>query len=562
VELPFRFNFSEKQKVERLRILHHLKAAKPYHIKNDHMIQSYKQNPLLHESYDTIIIGSGMGGLATAAILAKEGQKVLVLEKHYTPGGFTHVFKRKGYEWDVGIHYIGEMQRETSLLKKLFDYITDGELKWADMGEVYDRIVIGDQHFDFVKGVQNFKKQMTAYFPEEEQAVNSYVDLVFKSVKTSKNYYISKAISPIWNSLFGSFLKRPFYKYSDKTTYDVLSSLTANETLIKVLTAQYGDYGLPPKESSFAMHAAVVRHYFDGGSFPVGGSSQIVKKVDPVIAASGGTILVSAEVEEVIIEKNTAVAVRMKDGKLFRAANIVSNAGIMTTYNKLLPLKTVEKHRFKEQLQKVNRSVAHVSLYIGLEGTPEELSIPKSNYWIYPKDHDHDSCVKNYVEDISQAFPVVYLSFPSAKDPDWSNRYPGKSTIDVITLIPYETFKEWAGTPWKKRGDAYEAKKEEIAQRLLKEVYKQLPQVEGKVNCYELSSPLTTQHFANYEKGEIYGLDHSPSRYRQSFLKPKTPIKNFYLTGQDIVTAGVGGALFSGVLSVMAITGKNVLKKL
>ena len=207
------------------------------------MVQSYKKKPLLQRSYDTIVIGSGMGGLATAAILAKEGQKVLVLEKHYTPGGFTHVFKRKGFEWDVGIHYIGEMQRETSILKKLFDYITDGELKWADMGEVYDRIVIGDTHYDFKKGVGNFKKQMIAYFPEEEKAIHSYIDLVFKAVKTSKNYYISKAISPLWTFLFGKILKKPFYKFSDQTTYEVLSKLTPNETLIKVLTAQYADYG-------------------------------------------------------------------------------------------------------------------------------------------------------------------------------------------------------------------------------------------------------------------------------------------------------------------------------
>lgn len=93
-------------------------------------------------------------------------------------------------------------------------------------------------------------------------------------------------------------------------------------------------------------------------------------------------------------------------------------------------------------------------------------------------------------------------------------------------------------------------------------LYKHLPQVEGKISCYELSTPLTTKHFVNYQKGEIYGLDHSPSRFRQSFLKPRTPIKNFYLTGQDIATAGVAGALFSGVLTSIAITGKNVLKKI
>ena len=93
------------------------------------MIQSYKKNPTLAENYDTIIIGSGMGSLTSAAILAKEGQKVLVLERHYNAGGFTHVFKRKGFEWDVGIHYIGEVQRESSVIKKLFDYITDAKLQ-------------------------------------------------------------------------------------------------------------------------------------------------------------------------------------------------------------------------------------------------------------------------------------------------------------------------------------------------------------------------------------------------------------------------------------------------
>ena len=131
------------------------------------MIQSYKKNPTLAESYDSIIIGSGMGSLTTAAILAKEGQKVLVLERHYTAGGFTHIFKRKGFEWDVGIHYIGEVQRDTSVIKKLFDYISDAQIKWADMGDVYDKIVIGDKEYDFVKGVQNFKDKMVGYFPDE-----------------------------------------------------------------------------------------------------------------------------------------------------------------------------------------------------------------------------------------------------------------------------------------------------------------------------------------------------------------------------------------------------------
>jgi all-trans-retinol 13,14-reductase len=525
------------------------------------MIQSYKKNPTLSEKYDTIIIGSGMGSLTSAAILAKEGQKVLVLERHYTAGGFTHIFKRKGFEWDVGIHYIGEVQRQTSVIKKLFDYISDSQIKWADMGEVYDKIIIGDKEYDFVKGVQNFKDKMLSYFPDEKKAIYNYVNLVFAAIKTSQKFYMDKALHPLISKFFGSKMRNPFYKFSDKTTYEVLSSLTENEELIKVLSGQYGDYGLPPKESSFVMHAAVARHYFAGGSFPIGGSSVIANTIDKVIEKAGGTILISAEVDEVIIEKNKASGVKMKDGKTFFAKNIISGAGIMTTYNKLLPENIIEKHQLKQTLQTVKRSVSHACLYIGLDGSPEELNLPKTNFWIYPDKIDHDTAVQNYLNDLDADFPVVYISFPSAKDPVWNNRYPGKSTIDIITLLPYEGFNNWNGTKWMKRGEEYDALKEKISKRLLEVLYKHIPQAKGKIEHYELSTPLTPQHIINYDKGEIYGLDHTPKRFRQRFLKPRTPIKNFYLTGQDVVTAGVAAALFSGVITTSAMTGKNIIKK-
>ena len=147
------------------------------------MIQSYKQKLELEEHYDAIIIGSGMGSLTTAALLSKEGKKVMVLERHYTAGGFTHVFKRRGYEWDVGIHYIGEVQNPNTAIRKMFDYVSNNQLEWADMGEVYDKIIIGDKTYDFVKGVENFKAQMIEYFPNESKAIQEYINLVFDSNK-------------------------------------------------------------------------------------------------------------------------------------------------------------------------------------------------------------------------------------------------------------------------------------------------------------------------------------------------------------------------------------------
>ena len=526
------------------------------------MIQSYKQKINLEEKYDAIIIGSGIGSLCTAALLSKEGKKVLVLERHYTAGGFTHVFKRKGYEWDVGIHYIGEVQNPNAPIRKMFDYISNDKLKWADMGEVYDKIIIGNKTYDFVKGVKNFKAKMYEYFPNDIDAIDKYVQLIFDCNKTMKKFYLEKALPDYVSKLVGFFFRKNYLKYSSKTTYEVISSLTNNEDLIKVLTGQYGDYGLPPKQSSFAMHASVVKHYFNGGSFPIGGSSQIANTIDDVIESSKGTILVSAEVKNILIKNNKASGVEMSDGKKFYSNLIISGTGVFQTYNHLIPKDISVKHGFVNNLKKVTPSVAHGCLYLGLNGSSEELGLPKNNLWIYPKDVDHDTAVSNYLNDTDSDFPLVYISFASSKDPSWQSRYPNKSTIDIITLLPYESFMKWEGTRWMKRGEDYNLLKDKITNRLLDHLYKQLPQLKGKIDCFELSSPLTTKNFVNYNKGELYGIDHTPSRFNQKFLRPKTPIKNLYLTGQDIVSAGVGGALFSGLITAASITGINFMKKI
>ena len=116
--------------------------------------RSYKQAPV-DDRYDAIVIGSGLGGMTTALLLAEHGRRVVMLERHYVLGGFTHVFRRKGFEWDVGVHYVGEVHRPRSVLRQLFDHVTAGELRWAEMGEVYDRIVFGDEEYPLRAGGSN-----------------------------------------------------------------------------------------------------------------------------------------------------------------------------------------------------------------------------------------------------------------------------------------------------------------------------------------------------------------------------------------------------------------------
>ena len=504
--------------------------------------------------YDAIVIGSGIGGLACAALLSKLGQRVCVLEQHYTAGGFTHSYEREGYEWDVGVHYIGEVHKPHSPLRRIFDVISDGQLQWASMGDAYDRIIIGDREYDFRANKANFIADMSARFPDEADAIQAYVDLVYRISRSMQPFFAGQAMpkGAGWLARMVRDLRAP--KECLMTVREVLEDLTQNQELIGVLTGQWGDYGMPPAKATFLMHAAVAKHYFAGGNYPVGGSWRIADTIVPVIRAGGGEVFTYAAVEEILIENGRAVGVRMDDDHEIRAKRVISNAGARNTYGRLLPESERTKHGLASKLDTVKPSSAHLCLYVGLDGTAEELGIEKTNLWVYPSPH-HEQNVEAFLEDPEQDFPLVYISFPSAKDPQWNSNYPGKSTVEVLTLGPHEWFAQWQDQTWNDRGEDYEAKKAAFSERMLEVLYKHCPQLRGKVAYHELSTPLSTQWFQFNDLGEIYGLDHDPDRFKQPWLHPQSPVKGLYLTGQDVVTAGVGGALMGGVMTTAAIMG-------
>ena len=520
----------------------------------------YKQHPPTGQS-DAIVIGSGMGGLAAAALLGKHGGKrVLVLEQHYTVGGYTHVFRRPDYEWDVGLHYIGQVHDPHSEARRLFDDITNKRLTWAPMPQVYDRIIIANRAYDLVAGADRFRESLQRNFPQEGRAIAKYLGIVRACNRRSALYFMDKVIPAPLARTIGPLMRAPFLRYARQTTLDVLRGLTSDQELIAVLTGQYGDYGLPPAQSSFAMHATVVAHYLEGAAYPVGGAAQIAATVVPVIEAAGGTVLINAEVQGILFEQTRAAGVRMTDGRELRAPIIISDAGVANTFGRLLPKDVVGRMGMGEVVATVRPSVAHLCLYVGLKHTAEELGLTGTNLWIYP-DADHDGNFARFLRDPQASLPSVYISFPSAKDPSFPIRLPGRATIEIITLAPYEWFEPWAATRWKHRGAEYEDFKARFAGRLLEQLYMHVPQVRGKVDYSELSTPLSTQHFSGHPRGEMYGLGHMPERFRMR-LRSQTPLRGLYLTGQDLAMAGVVGALYGGVMCASAVLRQNLLRRI
>jgi all-trans-retinol 13,14-reductase len=137
-------------------------------------------------------------------------------------------------------------------------------------------------------------------------------------------------------------------------------------------------------------------------------------------------------------------------------------------------------------------------------------------------------------------------------------RYPGHQTIEVIVPAPYDIVARWDSTAWRRRGTDYEAAKSSLEQRLLCALHTHVPQVAGAVERCELSTPLSTRHFVNAPRGEMYGLGHSPGRFACRGLRPSTPIKRLYLTGQDVSTCGVAGALAGAMTTASVLLQRNM----
>lgn len=523
------------------------KAGKPY--------RSWKPQG----ECDAIVIGSGIGGLGVAALLGlRAGRRVLVLERHGIAGGFTHTFKREDWDWDVGLHYVGEVHRPQSGLRRLFDELSGGRLQWQAMGDVYDTVVVDGRRFEYVTGRRAWRDRMIEYFPSEETAVDRYLELVAETTGGARSFFAAKALPRPAAAVAGPFMRRAFLRHASRTVSGVLDELTGDELLKTVLTTQWGDYGLPPSRASFGIHAMVFNHYLRGGAYPAGGSSRIAAEIIPEIERTGGAVVTGAEVEEVIMRAGRAVGVRMADGRELLAPIIISDAGLPNTI-RLLPENAPGRRALAGPLKAVSPSASHICLYVGLNGTDEELGLGTSNLWVFPG-VNHDANLEAYLADPSAPIPLTYISFPSAKDPDFQRRHPGRATVEVVSVAPYEWFDRWRDTSWQKRGEDYEAFKEQLSARLLEVLVREVPQLADAVAYTELSTPLSTRHFNAYDRGEIYGLDHTPARFRAGGLRPNTPVPGLWLTGQDVCTAGIAGALFGGALCASAILGRNLLR--
>ena len=499
--------------------------------------------------FDVIVIGSGMGGMTTATALSRLDHKVLLLEQAQAIGGLTHSFSRNGFSWDVGLHYCGTFGHDQPA-GRILDWLSGGTIEFRSVGTVYDTLHFPDD-FEISVGrpAEAYKMELKDRFPDNVGEIDAYFQALLSAEEAGHMVGVERAIPEPLRSAHHWWNKRKIQRWCSRTTDEVIAELISNPKLASVLSAQWGTYGGNPKEASFAFHATVIGHYLEGAGYPVGGAAAIAKGLVPVIEAAGGSARAGTPVSEILLEDGKAVGVRTKSGEEFNAPFIVSAIGASETVKHLLP-EIIREQDWAREIATFKPSICHFDLFLGFEGDITQHGATRSNHWFYESWDTNDAI---WTAAGSEPIQMMFVSFGSLKD---ATRDPGplkRHTGDMLVWADWKSVAEFANGGAEKRPEEWAAFKQSVESRMMECFEEKFPALAPLVVYRELGTPLATASFTGHEKGGFYGVETSPRRMLSDALNARTPVPGLFLSGQDVMSPGIAGALSGGMLGAAAI---------
>ncbi len=496
----------------------------------------------MNKNYDIVIVGSGLGGLVSAIILAKEGKKVCVLEKNNQYGGNLQTFVRNKTIFDTGVHYIGGLSPGQNLYK-YFSYIgIMDQLKLQQMDPDGFDIVTFDHdenHYPHAQGYDNFVKQLVQFFPEEEKALQQYVE---KIRQTCDSF-------PLYNL-------QPFKEYNQdllsENARDSIHQITDNEKLRAVLAGTNFLYVGIGDKTPFYVHALTTNSYIQSAWRCINGGSQITKLLIKQLKKYGGEIYKRQEVCQFQVEDKQVRSVTTRKGDTFSADLFISNIEPKTT------LQLIGKEHFRNsfytRIQELDVLPSVFTLYLVLK--PKSFRYFKHNYY-HIKDPQK---VWRLYEHTEESWPEAYMLSlnAAAQDQEWT------SSMSVMAYMDYEEVREWEQSfntvvHSQDRGASYEAFKKQKTERLLDELEQKFPNIRDCIEATYASTPLSYRDYIGCHRGNLYGFVKDADQPLKTFLSAKTKLNNLYLTGQNINMHGVLGVTIGAVVTCSEILGRDYL---
>ena len=502
------------------------------------------------EEFDTIVIGSGVGGLAAAICLARAGQRVLVLEQHYVPGGWSHSFTLNKQRFSPGVHYVGLLNKGDSLHELYRGLGIANDMVFFRMNpKAYEHAVIGNETFDFPAGVDNLSQVLINRFPKEKKNIIKYLTLV---QRVNRELLLIPKLKGLWQKITVPFRTKHFGKFSLFPLKKVIGWHIQDPLLRAVLNVQCGDHGLSPKRACFPVHCSVMSHYFDGGFYPMGGGAGIVKAMTNGLKKHNGLLRVKQNVERIIIENNKAIGVQIKGGETIFAKNIVSNADPSTTYQKLIGESYLSKGLVKK-LAKTKYSVTSLILFLTLDLDVTQFGIDSGNFWLMKDENDDANFEELMTRDctLGDSFPAVFMSCTTLKDPvSFDGRY---HNFELVTYVDYNLLSRFEGLEDYHTNQDYLDFKQKVIDKFLNTIEKKIPGAKNHCIQAELGTPKTNEFFVNSTQGNVYGTEKTLNQVGPFSYKNKTEIDNLFLCGASTLSHGVSGATHSGLAAAAAI---------
>lgn len=489
--------------------------------------------------YDVVIIGSGLGGLVSANILARHGYSVCVLEKNKQYGGNLQTFVRDKNIFDTGVHYIGSLGSGENL-HQYFSYLgIMDDLKIARLDEKYDVISFGDDPKEYThsQGYDSFSKSLIQQFPKEEKAINTYCKKI-KEVCASFPLYNLELSSDGYD-----------INYFNLKVSDYLDSITDNEILKAVLAGSNFLYA-GKKNTPLYVHALSINSYIKSSWRCVDGGSQITRLLLKRIKEFGGEYYNHQEVVSFEFDNNDLNSVITKKGNKIKADYFISNIEPKLTV-KMLEGKGMRKS-YVNRINNIKSMISVFSIYIVFK--PKTFKYINYNYYHF-KRHQRVWDTQDYSE---QSWPEGYmLSMGLRKNQDeWA---------DNLTAMAYMKFDEVE--KWKEsyntvaeedfRGEQYEKFKKEKTDLFINELEKKFPNIKDCIQSVHASTPLSYRDYIGSHDGAIYGYEKDADNPMMTILSPKTKANKLFFTGQSVNMHGILGVTISGFLTCSHIVGKE-----